>query len=80
MNPKEIVDFIIKNYKGNYENCISTIEAELLRAKIQGIAGTDRGYERIDKELTPIRLTAIKEAIEECKCATTNKRCRCSST
>ena len=80
MNPKEIVDFIIKNYKGNYENCISTIEAELLRAKIQGLAESNRGYERIDKEHPTIRLTTPKEAIKECKCATTNQRCGCSST
>jgi succinate dehydrogenase/fumarate reductase flavoprotein subunit len=80
MNAKEIVDFIIKNHKEGYENCISTVQSELLRAKIQGIAETDRRYERIDKEFTPIRFTPAQEKIEGCKCAITNQRCKCSST
>ena len=79
MTSTELLNYILDNQE-DYETCIHAIQSELLRAKIQGLAESNRGYERIDKEYSPIRLTTPKEAIEGNICCTTNQRCGCSST
>ena len=73
MNAKEIIDFVVANHKENYEGCLNTINAELLRRQISALTSHNRKYERIDKEHPPIRLTSDESKVEGCNCRISNK-------